>query len=402
MKARSKDTGPGILWISFIALLVIVLSSLVLQISAVELPGKIDFVQYWSSFRLILQGQNPYDPELLASSQALARSAPSELIRMWNPPLTPLLLSPVCIFEFDLAASLWLFLQLAIVCTLSIRLLQEFALDQRGTRLQALGTLAIFYPLHSSLYLGQAATLLLLGVSLLFFGMKRQSPALLGFGIVLCSIKPHLFLFLILYLIWELRCNTRVLLRASLILMAALIIPALLKGNIYLDWMAAISLHSADVTQSNSAWMTATVGTWLRMIFSASPIDSRWVQYLPLLPGILMSIYAVSCRFSPEKKFMLTLCISVACSPYAWLFDFLVLYIVHIWLLSQARSFTQQGILILFQFCTLILGVNYLGAQHHFFWYPWIVLTLAFYWSRCSQRETGAVESSTKSESEFI
>ena len=81
-------------------------------------PGTIDFIQYWSAFRAVMDGANPYDPEVLRGVQLLVGhdGAVAVLpIMMWTPPWILVVLSPILWVGFSTAALLWICCNIAMV-----------------------------------------------------------------------------------------------------------------------------------------------------------------------------------------------------------------------------------------------------------------------------------------------
>src|SRR4051794_33614346 len=66
-----------------------------------------DFVEYWAAGRLLLEGSNPYDPDLV---HELGRQAgrSDEGILMWNPPWALPLVLPLGMLPVRVAHLAWL------------------------------------------------------------------------------------------------------------------------------------------------------------------------------------------------------------------------------------------------------------------------------------------------------
>src|SRR6476469_5989079 len=74
-----------------------------------------DYLEYWSSARLNLRGENPYDPALLLAEQQVAEPERVQSLMMWNPPPALTVYSPFALFPPRWAALLWVAMQLLMV-----------------------------------------------------------------------------------------------------------------------------------------------------------------------------------------------------------------------------------------------------------------------------------------------
>ncbi len=63
----------------------------------------------------------------------------------------------------------------------------------------------LFFPLFSSLLLGQDTAFLFLGVTLFLYGIRREEDALAGLGLAITTVRPHLSLVLALPLLFKKR-----------------------------------------------------------------------------------------------------------------------------------------------------------------------------------------------------
>src|SRR6476619_5311041 len=81
--------------------------------SAFHIPR--DYLEYWSSARLNLRGENPYDPALLLAEQQLAEPERTQSLMMWNPPPSLPVYALFAPFSPRWAALLWIGSQLLVV-----------------------------------------------------------------------------------------------------------------------------------------------------------------------------------------------------------------------------------------------------------------------------------------------
>ena len=73
-----------------------------------------DFIEYWAAAKLALDGQNPYDPELLLPLQLAAGRRTDEAVMMWNPPWSLTVVLPLGFLPAREAQLLWLVVNLEI------------------------------------------------------------------------------------------------------------------------------------------------------------------------------------------------------------------------------------------------------------------------------------------------
>lgn len=157
-----------------------------------------DFITYWAAGQQLVHHQNPYDgPEILRIEQA-AGYAHDRPFFMRNPPTAFFLVLPLGFVGVRTGGILW---SLALIAALmgSVRML--WILNGRPPdRLHMVGYL--FPPALSCLLGGQIGIFLLLGV-VLFLYFHQSKPFLAGAALLLCSLKPHLFIpFGVVLLVW--------------------------------------------------------------------------------------------------------------------------------------------------------------------------------------------------------
>ena len=366
------------------------LLSLALGSAAYGASGTIDFIQYWAAFQQFSNGLNPYDVEAMFEIQnALGRTDPRALM-MWNPPWLLTLLYPILSLEFLHSANVWLVANLVMVFLAGFILLNSFNLPNKKL-LYSLFPIIFFLPLWYCIWYGQVSVLLMLGICVLFFGLKKESYLALGIGLMLISIKPHIFYLPLLYtflfvlkkkefkkwvhLCWPL---------GILILTTLAIMP-----NVFGFWPKAVlspesSLHLVDVTQ----WKVATLIGFIKAIAKDHyGITLIWPMYLVPLLGVVWFLFFVPKDFKNiEQYFSIVLAVSFITSPYGWFFDFSVLApVLSILLLSisekecgRTARLSSMAAVVLLQFA-ILFSFKFLDLQHHFFWVP-IAVLIVFLW----------------------
>lgn len=147
-----------------------------------------DFICYWAAGKQLIQHQNPYSPEILNFERRAGFTDPRPFY-MRNPPTAFFLAFLAGLFSLKWAAVLW---SLALVASLiaSVHLIWHMQGEPTG-RLHLIGYL--FPPALACLLAGQIGIFLLLGV-VLFLRWKDTRPFLAGLALIVCTLKPHLFI----------------------------------------------------------------------------------------------------------------------------------------------------------------------------------------------------------------
>jgi hypothetical protein len=171
-----------------------------------------DFYQLWYSARvLLLEHRNPYDPQVTLEMQQALYGRPALASEgqpaFYYPMPVLLLVAPLALIPYPLAASAWLCLLLFAVTTAV-----EVALWGLGWRLPPLGMAAlllwalILFPVLWSVLLGQVAALLLLPLNAGLAALLHKRDGLAGVCLALSALKPQMiYILLPMLVIWALR-----------------------------------------------------------------------------------------------------------------------------------------------------------------------------------------------------
>lgn len=152
--------------------------------TATSHPERSDYIEYWSSGKLLLQHADPYSPAgVQALEQSHGRALPTPLI-MLNPPWSMFLVAPLGLCSIRVALFFWTLAAAGCVLVFS-KLLDA----NSGDRAFAL----VFAPVLACIASGQSSPFLLLGFCL-FLYWHRTHPFLAGCSLLLMALKPHLFL----------------------------------------------------------------------------------------------------------------------------------------------------------------------------------------------------------------
>jgi Glycosyltransferase family 87 len=149
-----------------------------------------DFISYWAAGQQLMHGANPYD---FAAVSRLERAAGREdnqpFLVMRNPPIAFFLSLPLGLVSPKTGLVFWL---LALLACLSVSIWILWLLfGCPENRFHLFGY--VFAPSLACLMAGQFGIFLLLGV-VLFLYFHQSRPFLAGASLLLCALKPHLFL----------------------------------------------------------------------------------------------------------------------------------------------------------------------------------------------------------------
>lgn len=277
-------------------------------IAASNNAGQRDFISYWAAGKQLIHGADPYDAAAVA---ALERTAGYQLdyrLIMRNPPYALFLALPLGLFSANAGLILWLTLLLASM-VLSVRMI--WLLHGRPPdRLHLMGY--CFAPVMECLMAGQFGLFLLLGVVLFLF-FHRSRPALAGAALLLCAVKPHLFVpFGIVLLAWiVLRREFRILAGFFIALGASCALTLALDRQIFAQYAGMI--HSSAIMRE----IVPTLSEMLRVVVDR---DAAWLQFLPEAGGCAWAMGYFWTRrrvWDWNRHGLLLLVVSVLCSPYA-------------------------------------------------------------------------------------
>lgn len=306
MKGRAAKIVAAVCLIAFtVGMLTVLVASMNL--------GDSDFIGFWAAGKQLVHHSSPYDTNAIfriESQAGLKGSWPNVSLDM---PSSFFLVLPLGFFSAKTGAVLW-YCALVLSLTLSIRLLYVlFGRPENGLHMLCY----LFAPWYICLMAAQLGTFLLLGV-VLFIYFHQSRPFWAGFSMLLCAVKPHLFLpFAIVLLAWILyRRAFPVLIGFA----AALGISCAL--SYYFD-PHAWSEYSSLVHQ-NPVIVTAALPTLSVMFRLALDRNAIWLQYVPAASACIWGLWYFWTRRAAWNWLQhgaLLLLVSVLCSPHGWIFD---------------------------------------------------------------------------------
>jgi|ERR1700733_3610653 len=275
-----------------------------------------DFISYWAAGHQLVHHGNPYDGDAILRIERWAGFQDNRPFFMRNPPSAFFMALPLGFVSARAGAIVW---SVALIAALigSIRLLW-ITQGRPADRLHLVGYL--FPPALACLLAGQIGIFILFGV-VIFLYFHQSNPYLAGAALLLCALKPQLFLpFGAVLLAWILvRKAYRILVGAGAALMASLALSFFLdpKGwSHYAQMAGAAGLKDEFIP---------TVSLMFRLIVHR---DSIWLQFVPAIAGCAWALWYLWTRrdrWSWMDHGLLLLMVSVMVAPYAWFTDEAVL-----------------------------------------------------------------------------
>jgi hypothetical protein len=291
--------------------------------------GNRDFIAYWAAGQQLVHGHNPYGQ---AGVLRLEHGQDYEGVRpliMRNPPIALFLAWPLGFVNARVGMVLWL-LTLVACLMASIRMLWKL-FGQPNDRLHLLGY--VFAPVLACVLAGQLGLVLLFGLVLFLF-LHRTRPFIAGAALLLCALKPHLFLsFGIVWIAWAIsRKAWRVLAGAG----AAIALSSAL--SLYLDpgaWPQYLRMMGGEGIQQQ---FVPSLSLFFRVGIDGNVV---WLQFVP---AALACVWALWFFFTRRDHWdwldhgMLLLLVSMATAPYAWFTDEVVVLPAMLAALYRAHS----------------------------------------------------------------
>ncbi len=315
----SPDESRARMWPLVVAASVVVLIPVLVLATGAGVPFRNDFAAYWPVGRLLLAGQNPYDPGAI---EALQRSVGDTLggdsVVRYPPWSLPLLL-PFAALPYVPGWYLWITLQVLLVGVSSVWLWHLL-----GGRGKPGIPLAVAFCFPAGLFValgGQIGGVLLLGVSAFLWAVLRRRDVLAGASLGLLTLKPHLFLPLgLVVLLWAARERRwRVPAVAVITIMIGSALAVALRSEVFSDF-------GEFLRTPGTSWQRAlAVGT---AASSALGTRESWLQWVP---AVMATIFVVllwsrfADRFDWRRALPLILVLGLVSAPYLLVHDLVLL-----------------------------------------------------------------------------
>jgi hypothetical protein len=315
-----------------------------------------DFAEYWSAGAVNLRGGNPYDPAEILVWQQQADPTQTEAVMMWNPPWSLAVYMPLGLLPARWAALVWLGLQLLALRTACDMLWRTYRGPER-LRWLALVLGITFVGSLWTLFYGQNAGFLLLGLAGFVYHRKNDRPATAGAFAALTALKPHLLaVFGVLLVLDAVTRPGRIALAVGAALIAASLgLAVLVNPDVIAQYRAALR-DPGPGTVPLSEWKLPVVSFWLRMYVDRLGIglspSQFWVQFVPCVVACLgYAVYRVwrGSRWDWPAELPAIVCVSVLATPYGgWIFDLAVLLVplvrAAVWIAESRRWLLGAGL----------------------------------------------------------
>lgn len=338
-----------------------------------------DYVEYWASCRILLRGDNPYNPSALLELEKRAGWTGDTALIPFNPPSTIILALPFSLLPFGASRLAWFLFNFYLLIVSSGWAWRTYG---GSPQLRWVGWLCafLFIPATAALDYGQMSPLVLAGIVLFLTALERQQGFSAGTSMVMVAAKPHIAVTFLLFLaLWILR-NRRwdVVFGAAAALALTLLAPLVLNPFVYQHYLQA--LKSGD---GPGTWLTPTWTVALRELF---PGLGNWHFLLSTAAGIVIGIILwMRWRkgFIWEQRLPAILLISTITAAYAWTFDWVVLMPVAIVMLINWRGKGKRGVLSLAGLILIQLILIFQSLMHvsnfYTLWFPPALAVLCWF-----------------------
>jgi len=360
------------MWLVLIALagLIIVQGEKLFRDPALWPPD--DFVEYYSAGQLNAQGRNPYDADLLLPiQQAAASSWPTEAVMMWNPPWTLPFIMPLGSIPPRLSLFIFLMLSLACILVSVDGTWREYGGNPKYRLLVCVVAL-FFLPTMFVLRAGQISAFLLLGAYLFLHWYRRGWYFMAGAITILMAIKPHLFAFVWLAMLWDGRW--RVWVGGIVTGLVCMAIALAANPEVWHQYREAMTLRPP------AQWQSPTFGAVLRMAFGVQHFS---LQFLSLIPGMIWFLWRYRLPWHSMnwlREMPPLMLVSFATAVYgAWVFD-MVLLLLPVTALAARTPQIRSFLIFFVLFNLVVLVLNQLQVNQ--FWFMWVapVWCIVYVW----------------------
>jgi len=329
-----------------------------------------DFWGYWSATYLLRNGQNPYDPQAMALVQATQMDTGLDFtIMSWNPPSLFVVILPLTLLSITSARFIWLIINLILITT-TILLLTKIYFPKGNAKLNLVFLFFAFMmpQVLAGIYMGQITILVSFGLVACMALIKKNKWFWAGATLILTSIKPHLVVLPVIYLLIYITQKRKIqglfgIFAAGIVCLFVLIT---LRPQLVSDF---IGLSKIAPTK----WYTPTIGGWLSFIRTTEAARYAIALLLPM-PFLLAKYHT---KFSMEFSVALLTLTTIPFTFFGWSYDQIILLIpisqVFFWL-NQSRGKLLK--IVIPSMIIIALGITYYQklAGVYEVYYVWIPL----------------------------
>lgn len=360
--------------------------------------GNLDLITYWSAFKLLLSGVNPYNDVAVHTIQSELGLDKSEMAKMmWAPPWLLIMLSPILTLSFSKATIVWILLN-CVFALLTVEIVLRSLKLHAARPTIVVATTFIFYPVLETIQFGQTSLFITFFLTLALFCFINSKDYLAGALFTVTTIKPHLFIALGIVVLWSIirdkRWKTLTGFFGTLLLYVTLSLildPLLLKYWLENLYYGPSNGYSAATTMLK----TATTVTQIReIVISVSGNDPVWLlKIMPILTSLLTFAYLYKNKI--KLNFQITipalLTFSLVFAPFSWGFDSAILLVVQASIVGQlyCQSHAPNSLIAIY-FATQIFAFfiisEFCKVQQDLFWFPIFMLFSLLYFNFYSKR----------------
>jgi len=332
-----------------------------------------DFVSFWASSRILIDGGNPFSPlEVLELQRSLGLSETKPLM-IWHPPWTLSLLLPFGAMPFQFSQFCWLLMQIFFILLSAQTLWTIYCRDAAPNAYWPWIAAFTLIPTWLVLIIGQMSPLILLGIVGFLHFQRKNQLYLAGASTVIISIKPHLFyLFWIGLILWLWKQRYwRIAVGAIVAGLIVAVIPLIIDPAVYQQF---IDLYRFPGQSTPFNLPAPSLGSLLTLYV---PHGNLPIQFLPPLVGSLWFLWHWHKHkelWNWYEQIPLMLLASLTCSAYAWTYDQVILLpaVVHGFVMVKRHSDSwyksAPGLLYIAANGCYFAGKLFVTKDSYYFW----------------------------------
>lgn len=283
-------------------------------------PFRNDFAAYWPVGRLLLQGQNPYDPAAIAQIQAsFGDMLGGDSVVRYPPWSLPLLL-PFATLPYAAGWYIWIFLQILLVGGSSVLLWKLFENRDRDRR-TALAVGLLFPPSLIMALGGQIGGVLLIACTGFIWAADRHRDVAAGICLGVLTLKPHLFLPLAMIVVLWAAYERRpiVLAAAGLTILSGCLLAVWLRPTIFSEYLQFVR------TSAPTGYLPVSAGGLVRLVAGGRSFWSQWIPAAAVLLLIPIAWSRVRQSWDWCSSGAGVLALGVIAAPYGLVHDLVLL-----------------------------------------------------------------------------
>jgi len=341
--------------------------------------GSYDLLYVYSGYQVFWSGLNPYDVSLATEAlrSITETGGPPEVLFVY-PPWILVILSPLLGAPFSVAGMVWMLINLSFPLLILSCVKKTFLPDQE-LEPQDLA-LALFFPAFEVVAWGQLGTFVTAGFACAIYSISRNNHFGAALGLLVASIKPHLFFLPALYLLWWGVKNrqTGFIKYYTILLASSCLIAEFISPGIILNWLNGFG----EVGQHSQHFENAVLAELVKdLIFRYTGEFTAWPSvFFPLFSALALLTWLVVRK--PQHEFVhvvpVLLAVSLMFSPYGWFHDQTTLLILQCYLAFQVGGKRIVALLVAIQCCLGVYRLVFATSQFNFFFFPILMFALWF------------------------